>query len=71
MVVCNSKKKVMAYDNSFHFKIVFIFLTVKEGTINTLVGNHSKMLYVYQDITLKWATQLPHVPVSVKVANLQ
>jgi len=46
-------------------------LTVKEGTINTLVGNHSKMLNVYQDVTLKWAAQLPHVPVSVKVANLQ
>uniref|UniRef100_A0A8C3KWV4 Bardet-Biedl syndrome 9 n=1 Tax=Chrysolophus pictus TaxID=9089 RepID=A0A8C3KWV4_CHRPC len=46
------------------------YCSVKEGTINTLVGNHSKMLYVYQDITLKWATQLPHVPVSVKVANL-
>uniref|UniRef100_A0A8C3KZ86 Bardet-Biedl syndrome 9 n=1 Tax=Chrysolophus pictus TaxID=9089 RepID=A0A8C3KZ86_CHRPC len=43
------------------------YCSVKEGTINTLVGNHSKMLYVYQDITLKWATQLPHVPVSVKV----
>ncbi|XP_014804984.1 PREDICTED: protein PTHB1-like [Calidris pugnax] len=47
------------------------YCSVKEGTINTLVGNHSKMLNVYQDITLKWATQLPHVPVSVKVANLQ
>ncbi|XP_064299992.1 protein PTHB1 isoform X2 [Phalacrocorax carbo] len=47
------------------------YCSVKEGTINTLVGNHSKMLNVYQDVTLKWATQLPHVPVSVKVANLQ
>ncbi|KAF1447480.1 Protein PTHB1, partial [Pygoscelis papua] len=47
------------------------YCSVKEGTINTLVGNHNKMLNVYQDVTLKWATQLPHVPVSVKVANLQ
>ncbi|XP_075601513.1 protein PTHB1 isoform X2 [Balearica regulorum gibbericeps] len=47
------------------------YCSVKEGTINTLVGNHSKMLNVYQDVTLKWATQLPHIPVSVKVANLQ
>ncbi|NXG84479.1 PTHB1 protein, partial [Stercorarius parasiticus] len=47
------------------------YCSVKEGTINTLVGNHSKMLNVYQDITLKWAAQLPHIPVSVKVANLQ
>ncbi|NWQ97402.1 PTHB1 protein, partial [Burhinus bistriatus] len=47
------------------------YCSVKEGTINTLVGNHSKMLNVYQDVTLKWATQLPHIPVSVKVANIQ
>ncbi|NXE78906.1 PTHB1 protein, partial [Cochlearius cochlearius] len=47
------------------------YCSVKEGTINTLVGNHSKMLNVYQDVTLKWATQLPHIPVAVKVANLQ
>ncbi|XP_067147371.1 protein PTHB1 isoform X3 [Apteryx mantelli] len=47
------------------------YCSVTEGTINTLVGNHKNMLHVYQDVTLKWATQLPHVPVSVKVANLQ
>lgn len=55
----------------FHPITVFISLTVKEGTINTLIGNHSKMLNVYQDVTLKWATQLPHIPVSVEVANLE
>ncbi|XP_062425527.1 protein PTHB1 isoform X2 [Rhea pennata] len=47
------------------------YCSVTEGTINTLVGNHSNMLCVYQDVTLKWATQLPHIPVSVKIANLQ
>ncbi|XP_010283980.1 PREDICTED: protein PTHB1, partial [Phaethon lepturus] len=47
------------------------YCSVKEGTINTLVGNHGKILNIYQDVTLKWATQLPHIPVSVKVANLQ
>ncbi|XP_009077171.1 PREDICTED: protein PTHB1, partial [Acanthisitta chloris] len=47
------------------------YCSVQEGTINTLIGNHGKMLNVYQDVTLKWATQLPHIPVSVKVVNLQ
>ncbi|XP_040445439.1 protein PTHB1 isoform X2 [Falco naumanni] len=47
------------------------YCSVKEGTINTLIANHSKMLNVYQDVTLKWATQLPYIPVSIKVANLQ
>ncbi|XP_032563572.1 protein PTHB1 isoform X1 [Chiroxiphia lanceolata] len=47
------------------------YCSVQEGTINTLIGNHNKMLNVYQDVTLKWATQLPHIPVSVRVANFQ
>ncbi|XP_075777880.1 protein PTHB1 isoform X7 [Pelodiscus sinensis] len=47
------------------------YCSVSEGTINTLVGNHNNMLHVYQDVTLKWATQLPHIPVAVKVGNLQ
>ncbi|KAL2307705.1 hypothetical protein Nmel_000680 [Mimus melanotis] len=42
------------------------YCSVQEGTVNTLIANHSKMLNVYQDVTLKWATQLPCIPVSVK-----
>ncbi|XP_072454967.1 protein PTHB1 isoform X2 [Notamacropus eugenii] len=47
------------------------YCSVSEGAINTLIGNHSSMLHIYQDVTLKWATQLPHVPVAVKVGSLQ
>uniref|UniRef100_A0A8D2DGN7 Bardet-Biedl syndrome 9 n=1 Tax=Sciurus vulgaris TaxID=55149 RepID=A0A8D2DGN7_SCIVU len=43
------------------------YCSVSEGTVNTLIGNHKNMLHVYQDVTLKWATQLPHVPVAVRV----
>ncbi|XP_068405392.1 protein PTHB1 isoform X4 [Eschrichtius robustus] len=46
------------------------YCSVSEGTINTLIGNHSNMLHVYQDVTLKWATQLPHIPVAVRVGCL-
>ncbi|XP_069870360.1 protein PTHB1 isoform X2 [Dipodomys merriami] len=46
------------------------YCSVSEGTINTLIGNHSSMLQIYQDVTLKWATQLPHVPVAVRVGSL-
>ncbi|XP_012890625.1 PREDICTED: protein PTHB1 isoform X4 [Dipodomys ordii] len=45
------------------------YCSVSEGTINTLIGNHSSMLQIYQDVTLKWATQLPHVPVAVRVGS--
>ncbi|XP_069469338.1 protein PTHB1 isoform X2 [Ambystoma mexicanum] len=47
------------------------YCSVSEGTINTLVGNHNNMLLVYQDVTLKWAAQLPYIPVAVKVGNFQ
>uniref|UniRef100_H0Z4G5 Bardet-Biedl syndrome 9 n=1 Tax=Taeniopygia guttata TaxID=59729 RepID=H0Z4G5_TAEGU len=47
------------------------YCSVREGTINTLIANHNKILNVYQDVTLKWATQIPCIPVSVKVANFQ
>ncbi|XP_006887665.1 PREDICTED: protein PTHB1 isoform X3 [Elephantulus edwardii] len=46
------------------------YCSVSEGTINTLIGNHNNMLRIYQDVTLKWSTQLPHVPVAVKVGSL-
>ncbi|XP_054548439.1 protein PTHB1 isoform X4 [Talpa occidentalis] len=46
------------------------YCSVSEGTINTLIGNHNSMLHIYQDVTLKWATQLPHIPVVVRVGCL-
>ena len=45
-----------------------IFL-VKEDTFNLMVATHSKTLMIYQNVTLTWAAQLPHVPVDTKVAN--
>ncbi|KAJ6662027.1 hypothetical protein lerEdw1_012874 [Lerista edwardsae] len=47
------------------------YCSVSDGTINTLIGNHNSMLHVYRDVTLKWATQLPHIPVAVRVGNFQ
>ncbi|XP_062034826.1 protein PTHB1 isoform X1 [Lepus europaeus] len=47
------------------------YCSVSEGTINTLIGNHNSMLHIYQDVTLKWATQLPHIPVAVRVGCLR
>ncbi|KAF7655635.1 hypothetical protein LDENG_00052930, partial [Lucifuga dentata] len=43
--------------------------SVMDGTTNLLLGNHTNMLLVYQDVTLKWAAQLAFVPVAVRVAN--
>ncbi|XP_072859901.1 protein PTHB1 isoform X2 [Pogona vitticeps] len=49
----------------------FLPYSVSGTIVNTLIGNHDSILHVYQDVTLKWAAQLPHVPVAVKVGRLQ
>uniref|UniRef100_A0A3B4AGT7 Uncharacterized protein n=1 Tax=Periophthalmus magnuspinnatus TaxID=409849 RepID=A0A3B4AGT7_9GOBI len=45
------------------------YASLTDGTTNLLLGNHTNMLLVYQDVTLKWAAQLPFVPIAVRVAN--
>ena len=47
----------------------FPLFVVKEDTFNVMVATHSKTLMIYQNITLMWAAQLPHIPVDAKVAN--
>ncbi|XP_019719361.1 protein PTHB1 isoform X2 [Hippocampus comes] len=45
------------------------YTSLTDGTTNLLLGNHTNMLLVYQDVTLKWAAQLAFVPVALRVAN--
>ena len=55
---------------SHHFVVVSGWSPlVTDGTTNLLLGNHTNMLQVYQDVTLKWAAQLSFVPVAIRVAN--
>ncbi|XP_066263410.1 protein PTHB1-like [Branchiostoma lanceolatum] len=45
------------------------FAATQDGVINTIICTHTNQLLVYGDVTLKWAAQLQHVPVAVKVAT--
>ena len=47
------------------------FFSVKEGKTNTLISSHTNSLLIYEDVSLVWAAQLPHVPVALKIANFQ
>lgn len=63
------KNKMLWYLRSI-FLIFFLWLClVTDGSTNLLLGNHTNMLLVYQDVTLKWASQLSFIPVAVRVAN--
>ncbi|XP_042330198.1 protein PTHB1 isoform X2 [Sceloporus undulatus] len=48
----------------------FLPYSVSGNIVNTLIGNYNSILHIYQDVTLKWATQLPHIPVAVRVGKL-
>ncbi|XP_007439416.1 protein PTHB1, partial [Python bivittatus] len=53
-----------------HSPSCFLPYSVSGTVINTLIGNHNSILHIYQDVTLKWATQLPHIPVAVRLGKL-
>ncbi|ETE63327.1 Protein PTHB1, partial [Ophiophagus hannah] len=52
------------------FPKLLTYVVVSGTAINTLIGNHNSILHVYQDVTLKWATQLPHIPVAARLGKL-
>ncbi|KAK7506674.1 hypothetical protein BaRGS_00002149 [Batillaria attramentaria] len=59
--------KKLEYDPScFH-----PYASLSEGTINYMVGTYTKSLLIYQDVTLKWAAKMEHIPVQVQVANFK
>ena len=46
-------------------------LVVVGESINCAIATHSNTLLIYNDVTLKWAAQLAHVPVQIRVANFR
>ncbi|XP_058039838.1 protein PTHB1 isoform X3 [Ahaetulla prasina] len=53
-----------------HSPSCFLPYSVSGTAVNTLIGNHNSILHIYQDVTLKWATQLPHIPVAAQLGKL-
>lgn len=49
--------------------VLLCVCSVADGTTNLLLANHTDMLLIYQDVALRWAAQLPFVPVAVRVAS--
>jgi len=47
------------------------YASLKDGKLNTLVSSHTNTLLIYEDVSLVWAAQLPHVPVALRIANFQ
>ncbi|XP_071490439.1 protein PTHB1-like [Diadema antillarum] len=49
----------------------YVYASLIENSINYMVGTHTGQLLVYEDVTLKWAAKLEHVPVSLCVGQFQ
>lgn len=57
------------YEKESPIVLCFPSLLVQDDTFNLMVGTHNRTLMIYQNVTLVWAAQLPHIPVDAKVAN--
>lgn len=40
------------------------------NSINYIVATHSKLLFIHEDVKVKWAAQVNHVPVQIAVARI-
>ena len=49
----------------------FLFYRAKDSFINFLIATHSKLLFVHEDVKVKWAAQFDHVPVQIVLAQIQ
>lgn len=70
---CFSETGQLRYMKKFEYDVsCFVpYNSVSEGSINYLLATHSQTLMIYQDISLKWAAKLSHVPVMIKVGTFQ
>ena len=41
----------------------------KDGSVMCIIGTHSHSVVVLQDVSVKWAAQLTHIPVQLSVAQ--
>ncbi|XP_041374621.1 protein PTHB1-like [Gigantopelta aegis] len=68
---CLTETGTLRYMKKFEFDpACFIpYASLSEGTINYMIATHSSSLMVYQDVTLKWAAKMEHVPVQIRIGN--
>lgn len=59
-------KKLEFHPSSFHAYAHGI-----EGTVFVMITSHTGMMTLYQDVTLRWAMQLPFIPVQLCRINLR
>lgn len=47
-----------------------VYQTGAQQAINFLISTHAKLLFVHEEVRVKWATQFDHVPVQIAVAKV-
>ena len=43
---------------------------INSNSVSFLIATHAKVLFVHEDVKVKWAAQLEHVPVQIAVAKI-
>lgn len=51
--------------------VKFFYLLMPGNAVQVLVASHTETLLVYHETELRWASQLPFVPVALTRANFE
>ncbi|XP_071103490.1 protein PTHB1-like [Haliotis cracherodii] len=70
---CLTDSGKLRYMKKFEFDpACFVpYTSITEGTINYMVATHTSSLMIYQDVTLKWAAKMEHIPVHICTGNMK
>ena len=59
---CFAENFTLRYMKKFEYNpSCFLTYRVKDNLINFLIATHSKLLFVHEDVKVKWAAQFDHV----------
>ncbi len=68
---CLSETLVLRFMKKFDYNpSAFCAYPVKDNAISFLIATHSKLLFVHEEVRVKWAAQFDHVPVQVAVGTM-
>lgn len=68
---CLAENFTLKYMKKFDYNpSCFLVYRAKDNFINFLIATHAKLLFVHEDVKVKWAAQLDHVPVQLAYAKL-
>lgn len=68
---CLNENLILKFIKKFDFNpSCLVINSYRDIPVNFLIGTHSKLLYVHEEVRVKWAAQFDHVPVQMQIARI-